>query len=237
MTKSDDNTYKWMTGIIQDKWLTSDIQQKLRAIKNPHVAKKRVTIIRLAFAHAMQVPVREVFSQKDVCNEATWYTKWQYEPEIKAAYDVCCRRALDWVDEELAAQEEYYRRERRRSIAKWSAQAPYALAVVMVDSSEKGGDRISAANSLLTWADPEAAGKAQPASPPSNSETTNIGLLANLTGDELDKLINNTEAAARYAEARAAAPDQLDGEARGEGPGPADLDDDPAADDRPQDKD
>lgn len=237
MAKVDNDTYKWMTGVIQDKWLTDEIQEKLRAIKNPHAAKKRTTIIRLAFAQAMQVPIREIFAQKDVCNEATWYTKWQYEPEIRAAYDACCRRALDWVDEELAGQEECYRRQRRLGIAKWSAVAPDALGAVMLGHEQKGADRISAANSLITWADPEAAGKAQPPPPPDGGvDIQNVGLLTSVDNNELDKLIANIDAAIRSLEAGAAQsaasqakpPPQTNDQ-------PADLDDAQAADDRPED--
>lgn len=228
-----------MTNLIQEKWLTEEIQEKLRAIQNPHAAKKRTTIIRLAFAQAMQVPIREIFSQKDVCNEATWYTKWQYEPEIRGAYDACCRRALDWVDEELAAQEEHFRRARRHAIAKWSAEAPQALAAVMLGQEQKGADRISAANSLITWADPEAAGKAQPPPPPDGGvEIQNVGLLAGIENDELTKLIANLDAAIRCAEAgtaQAAASASQAQPAPQTNDRPADLDDAPATDDRPQD--
>lgn len=215
------------------RWLTPEIKKALGAITGPHVQKKRATIIHLAFAVANQQPIVKVFESDDTCNEATWYTKWQYIPEVKGAFGLCRKRALEWADEDLAARQAAYRRERLLGIARNSAQAPDALALVMLDQAQKGGDRISAANSLLTWADPEAAGKAQPAAPPNNTDFTAIGILAGLKDDELDALIANAEAASSYAEAGKDAPGQS-GQPDAEEPAgdePAGLDDAPASDD------
>ncbi|RME71551.1 MAG: hypothetical protein D6784_14985 [Chloroflexi bacterium] len=178
------------------EWLTEDLMAKLQAIRPPHVHKKRTTIIKLAFALANNQPVKEVFDQPDTCNESNWYMKWRHIPEVAAAFEACRQRALDWADQETAALEAHYRRLRRRSIAVRAAEAPDALAEVMNDPAQKGADRISAANALLTWADPEAAGKASPAPPPARLEQSfNLGGLEKLSNDELDALIANIQTA------------------------------------------
>jgi hypothetical protein len=150
------------------QWLTGELQTLLAAIRGGQVAKKRVTVIKLACAVANRQPRRTVFGQADTCSDKTWYTRWQYQPEVKVAFEACCTRALAWADEETAALEAHYRRQRRRTMAQYAAQAPAALAAVMADAGQRGADRISAANALLTWADPEVARKAQPQPPPAS---------------------------------------------------------------------
>lgn len=179
-------------------WLNDYLTEKLRAIPGPHHGKKRISVIKLAFARANEIPWRTVFEQEGTCSEVIWYTKWQYDPDIAAAYQACYSHVLDWTDKETARLEAYYTQQRRRSIAEWSAQAPNALASVMVGEEQKGADRISAANALITWADPEAAGKAAPPAPPgggTDQTILNLGLVNNLTENELDALIANLEAA------------------------------------------
>ena len=150
------------------QWLTEELETLLRAIRGGQVAKKRATVIKLAFAKANQQPLKAVFGQADTCSEATWYGKWRFLPAVRAAYEACCARALAWADEETAALEAHQRRRRRRATAQYAAQAPAALAAVMADPGQRGADRISAANALMTWADPEEAQKAQPEPPPAS---------------------------------------------------------------------
>jgi hypothetical protein len=146
--------------------MTDELRARLAAIRGGQVAKKRISVIKLACAMANRQPRRAVFAQQDTCAERTWYLQWQHQPEVKAAFEACCQRALQWADEETAALEAHYRRLRRRSTAQYAAQAPAALAAVMADPGQRGADRISAANALVTWADPVAARQAQPHPPP-----------------------------------------------------------------------
>lgn len=152
------------------QWMTMEIRASLAAIQGGQVAKKRITVIKLAYAIANRQPRHLVFAQRDTCAERTWYAKWQHQPEVKAAFEACCIRALEWADEETAALEAYYRRLRRQTMAQYAAQAPAALATVMADAGQRGADRISAANALLTWADPEVAQRAQPHPPPASGD-------------------------------------------------------------------
>jgi hypothetical protein len=172
-------------------WLTDDIITKLEAITKPHINKKRTTVIKLAFAKANNQPLDAVFNQPDTCARIIWYTKWKNDPAIKAAYEACYERALGWNDEQTVYLEAYYRSQRRQSVAKYAAEAPASLADVMRNQQEKGGARISAANALITWADPEAAGKAQPAAPPGSGDIINN--LINVSEDDLDKIITNLQ--------------------------------------------
>jgi hypothetical protein len=148
--------------------MTDELRARLAAIRGGQVAKKRITVIKLACAVANRQPRHTVFAQQDTCAERTWYVRWQHQPAIRAAFEACCTRALAWADEETAALEAHYRRLRRRTTAQYAAQAPAALATVMADPGQRGADRISAANALLTWADPEGAQKAQPPPPPAS---------------------------------------------------------------------
>jgi hypothetical protein len=145
-----------------EEWLTDEIRALLAAIKGEHAAKKRLTVIKLAFARANGTPVKRVFGRDDTCAEMIWYTKWSKKPAIKAAFEACCERALAWMDEQTAMTEASFRMMRRRSIAKLATRAPTALAKVMQDPDQRGSVRITAANALLTWADGQANGASSP---------------------------------------------------------------------------
>lgn len=140
------------------QWMTPEIRHLLNAISGEHVAKKRKTVILLAFAHATQALVDDVFTREDTCANQIWYTKWQYVPEISAALTACKLRALEWADEDTVAREEHYRRERRRAIAEYAAKAPAELAAVMASEGQKGADRINAAVTLMNLADGQSVG-------------------------------------------------------------------------------
>lgn len=157
---------------VDTEWKNDDVRKALDAIQGPCEGKKRTTVILVAFAMANESPFNSVFKRKDTCSRAIWYGQvrrngrhklgWREIPEVAAAVDICKRRALDWRDEQTARIEAYYRSIRLRSVAELAAQAPEALATVMKDSEQRGSDRIKAANDLLSWADPEAAGKVRP---------------------------------------------------------------------------
>lgn len=134
-----------------EEWLTDDIRRLLREIKGEHAAKKRITVIKLAFARANGIPVKRVFNQEDTCAEVIWYTKWAKNPAIKAAYEACCQRALEWVDEQTAALEVSFRLIRRQSVARYAALAPREVAAVMKDTKQIGLARINAAKTLMNW--------------------------------------------------------------------------------------
>lgn len=138
--------------------MTPEIREMLARIPAPHEAKRRRTVILLAFAHATQTPVKEVFSRDDTCAEQIWWSKWQYVPEVAEALAACKERALEWADAETVASEEYFRRQRRRAIAEHAAMAPSALATVMDGADQKGSDRINAAVTLINLADGQTVG-------------------------------------------------------------------------------
>lgn len=212
-----------------DRWLTPEIEALLAAIPAPHEAKKRQTVIRMAFALANQVPVEQVFALPETCDRRIWYMKWQNDPAIKAAFEACCERALSWADAETAAMEEHYRRVRRQSVAKWSAKAPDALAAVMLSEIQRGGDRISAANALMGWADPKAAEQVRPAAPASTMEQV-VNLVTHLGDDELDSELERLEQRRKNAllspaegAGEPAAGDAATADPAGEGDGQADT--------------
>lgn len=140
------------------QWLTAEVRELLEAIRQPHVEKKRRTCILLAFARASQQPTKAVFERDDTCADTIWYSKWQYMPDVRAAFEACYARALNWADAETAALEAHYRRERRKAIGQYAAQAPAELAAVMAGPGQRGADRINAAVTLIKLADPETTG-------------------------------------------------------------------------------
>lgn len=140
------------------EWMTPEIGSLLDAIAGEHVAKKRKTVILLAFAYATQTPLAQVFDREDTCAEQIWWTKWQHIPEVQAALAACKARALAWSDQQTVAIEERYRRERKRAIAEYAAKAPLAMAAVMDDAGQKGADRINAAVTLINLADGQSVG-------------------------------------------------------------------------------
>lgn len=135
------------------QWMTPEIRRLLNGIPGPHEAKKRRTVILLAFAYASSEPINPIFERPDTCAGQIWWTKWQHIPEVAQALEACKARARDWVDSETVAIEEQRRRERRRLIAEYSAKAPAALAQVMAGSDQKGADRINAAVTLINLAE------------------------------------------------------------------------------------
>lgn len=158
-------------------WLTDDLRALLAAIPGPHQVKKRTTVIRLAFALANQQAVKDVFDQPDTCAEAVWYGKWRSRPEIRAAFQACYARALEWRDAETARIQAAYRAQRLQSVARFAASAPAALAEVMSDAGQRGGDRINAAMKLIGLAEPQAdaGGLYSPVGSVDQSQTVVIG--------------------------------------------------------------
>jgi hypothetical protein len=171
------------------QWMTPEIRDLLNRIPPPHEAKRRRTVILLAFAHATQTPVKDVFGRDDTCAEQIWWTKWQYVPEISAALAACKARALEWADVETVTTEDHFRRLRRRALAEHAAAAPAALKEVMTDAGQKGVDRISAAETLMRWAEPETGSKlGRPGGSASFEQRVDVYDLGSLSDDELAAL-------------------------------------------------
>jgi hypothetical protein len=177
-------------------WLDDACRDLLRAIQPPHIEKKRRTVLLLAFAIANQQPATTIFERPDTCSRNIWYGDnrtlhsgavkpgWQDLPDVAAAFDACYARALDYADEETAALEAHYRRQRRRAIGQYAANAPAALATVMASSDQRGSDRINAALSLIKLADPEARDVPTPTSPGDTTQSVTIE-----SASRLDELI------------------------------------------------
>ena len=68
-------------------------------------------------------------------------------------------RALTFEDEVSAELIAYYDRKRRMETAKLAVGGPKAMAAVMNNEEEKGQVRVSAADTLMRWAEPETAGQ------------------------------------------------------------------------------
>ncbi len=137
--------------------LTPELIRLLANIPEPHAAKKRATVRRLAFALANGEDVKTVFNQSDTCAEAIWYGKWKHDPDIAKAFEAYKARVLQWRDEETARIETLYRSLRLKKIAQYAADAPDTIKDVMTSSLEKGQTRLEASLIMLKLADPEKA--------------------------------------------------------------------------------
>ena len=134
-------------------WLTPEARRQICAIRGPHRQKKITTVIRLAFAMANQEPLNVIFTQPDTVTESVWYQRWRHLPDVAAALAAVYDLVRETADAETIRQEEFHRRERRRSVARYASQAPAALAAVMTGADQKGSDRINAAVTLVRLAD------------------------------------------------------------------------------------
>lgn len=184
---------RWQAPEEGHTWMTEEIRDLLKAIRGRHSGKKRTTIIKLAFARANQQPMKDVFGQEDTCAENIWYMKWRFDEAIKAAYEACCARALEWRDEQTALIEQYYRQERLQEIARYAAKAPKALANVMNDPEMGGGHRISAADRLIQLADPEAARQVGPPTIAGEDDQV-VNVFAGWSSEELEQVEANLQA-------------------------------------------
>lgn len=90
-----------MTSYTLDQLMTPEIRSRLAAIGGRHAAKKRSTVVRLAYARLTGQNMKTVFTDfAGTCSETIWYTKWQYQPAIRAAYDALCRQADELLDQQ-----------------------------------------------------------------------------------------------------------------------------------------
>ena len=165
-------------------WLTPEIRSALAALTGDHAAKKRATVLAVAFAVAYGDSVKKVFERDDTCAENIWYGKWKWESEIEAALKLCTARAIVFRDDQTAADELRFRLIRKRLIAEYAAEAPKALAQLMRQSLDATEKR-KAANDLLNWAEPETAQKI------GNADR---GLNVSITADDLIKASRDVDA-------------------------------------------
>jgi len=132
---------------------TPEVREALNAILRPHVAKKRATVLLLAFAEATQNSKTDVFEDPRACNQRVWYQKWQHEPEVAHALEICTARALAWRDEQTLRIEATALQERRRAIAEGSLDAITGLRTIALNSADRADYRTEASRVLLTLAD------------------------------------------------------------------------------------
>jgi plasmid maintenance system antidote protein VapI len=138
-------------------WMTPELRRALDEIEQPHVAKKRATVLLLASATANDVAWSTVFEDPRACNQRVWYQKWQHDPAIATALELATMEALHWRDAETARIEAHVTQQRRRAIAEGSLDAVTGLRKTAL--SEPSHMQIDASKVLLTLADEEAAAK------------------------------------------------------------------------------
>ncbi len=89
------------------EWMTFEVQQALTKIRDPHATKKQTTVLRLAEAAAMGMPMADVFKRSDTCTEKVWHgwtdkatgkrhRGWKLDANIARAMGVATERARWW---------------------------------------------------------------------------------------------------------------------------------------------
>lgn len=141
------------------EFLTEACREALRAIRGKEAAKKRATVLLLASAAASGTAISKVFKDPRACSEGIWYTKWQYDPAVKAALELLKARALEWCDQETARTEAYALQERRKKIALFSLDALDGLRTTATNSEDRADHRTEASAMLLALADEELAAR------------------------------------------------------------------------------
>ncbi len=181
----------WQAAPEARELLTPELIRLLNNIPEPHAAKKRTTVRRLAFALANNEDVKTVFNRTDTCAETIWYGKWKHDPDIAKAFEAYKARVLEWRDEETARLESHYRRARLQKIAQYAADAPDTIKDVMISTIEKGQTRLEASLIMLKLADPEKAEGAQLRPGSTIENTLNLNDLSDEAIIELIKRATN----------------------------------------------
>lgn len=84
------------------EWLTHEINLALAQIAGDHVAKKEITVLRLAQAVANGEAISGVFDAPGTCSKTIWYGNaskpgWKDDPAIAMALHMATERARWWV--------------------------------------------------------------------------------------------------------------------------------------------
>jgi len=135
------------------EFLNEECREALRQIRGKEAAKKRATVLLLAVAEASGTALKRVFEDPRACCETIWYTKWQYDPAVKAALELLKARALEWRDQETARIEAYALQERNKAIALGSLDAVTGLRTTALNAEDRADHRTEASAMLLALAD------------------------------------------------------------------------------------
>jgi hypothetical protein len=145
-------------------WLTEALLALLRAVRGPHVAKKRYTLIQVAIARATPGVAEDSIWKNDdpeeqakLCARSTWYGKWKHRPDIAAALAACEQRLRDWRDAETLRIEAEALQLRRRAIAEGSVDAVQGLRKTAMSAKDRADLRTEASRTLLALSDEELA--------------------------------------------------------------------------------
>lgn len=189
--------------LVLQSWLDAEALAALRAIPVPRNADrtKRInTVILLAAATAGGQPWQGVFADARAATETTWYTEWQFIPEIVTALEICTAKALDMAVQELAHAETLALRKRQKAIAEGAVDAVQGLRITALSCTDRADHRNEASRLLLTVADDTLASRLGKAGargviePASNAHTQ----LDDIGEVELDALIRNLIAATGF---------------------------------------
>lgn len=67
-------------------------------LRQPHLEKKKATIIAMVDARLAGRPEESVWKQPGVCNRGTYHLKWKRQPDFAEALEAVSRLATEWRD-------------------------------------------------------------------------------------------------------------------------------------------
>lgn len=70
----------------------------LERLTDPHLEKKKTTILAIVNAKLNQQPVDGVFKQDGTCSHAIWHGKWKKDPVIAEVLEESLKLARRWKD-------------------------------------------------------------------------------------------------------------------------------------------
>jgi hypothetical protein len=129
------------------KYWNGEALEALKQIRGQHAAKKRATVLLLAYATATDTPLARVFEDERACNQRVWYQKWQHIPEVARALSVCTDTALAYRDLETMRVEAQAAQALRRGLALGRLDAVTGLRQTALE--KRDGSGIDAARTLL----------------------------------------------------------------------------------------
>lgn len=134
---------------VDEEFLNPACVTALAAIRGNTAGKKRQAVLRIAFAQASGMTMRQILDGERTVARTTWYRCWRREPEVVAALEVLTSRALEWRSAETERVQRRATNEVRRTLARASIEAVQSLRALAIDPKQDVHVRMEASTSLL----------------------------------------------------------------------------------------
>jgi len=198
---------KLLPDLAVQPWLDEEAFAALYAIpksRNTDHTKRINTVILLAAATAAGEKWTTVWADERACSDNTWYSTWQFIPEIAVALDICTQKAQEAAAQEMARFETIKLRQRLKVTAEGAVDAVQGLRITALSRDDRADHRNEASRLLLTIADDVLAARLGKAGARVGYDPPSAGMpLEDIGEAELDALIRNLIAATGFTGAPA----------------------------------